>query len=173
MNGLTLVALIVLALGIGVAWRAGAMHALRSARAPEAMPARDLPSLQHAASAERAQLLAFAEDRRRLYGELADARSETARYRQIVVDIERNAPPPLLDAPGTPDDLKLIVGVGPVIERMLYQMGIASYRQIARWSERDIDDVDARLREFPGRVRRDGWVTQARALHIGKYGTAP
>src|SRR6185437_5585798 len=172
-NGLTLVALIVLAIGIGVAWRAGAMHALRSARAPEAMPARDLPFLQHAASAERAQLLAFAEDRRRLYGELADARSETARYRQIVVDIERNAPPPLLDAPGTPDDLKLIVGVGPVIERMLYQMGIASYRQIARWSERDIDDVDARLREFPGRVRRDGWVTQARALHIGKYGTAP
>jgi len=171
-NGLTLVALIALAIGIGVAWRAGAMHALRSARAPEA-PARDLPSLHHAASAERAQLLAFAEDRRRLYGELADARSETARYRQIVVDIERNAPPPLLDAPGTPDDLKLIVGVGPVIERMLYQMGIGSYRQIARWSERDIDDVDARLREFPGRVRRDGWVTQARALHIGKYGTAP
>jgi predicted flap endonuclease-1-like 5' DNA nuclease len=200
-NGLTLVALIVLAIGIGVAWRAGAMHkppprlrlrrraaalgairvlgqpgdahARRSARAPEATPARDLPSLQLAASAERAQLLAFAEDRRRLYGELADARSETARYRQIVVDIERNAPPPLLDAPGTPDDLKLIVGVGPVIERMLYQMGIASYRQIARWSERDIDDVDARLREFPGRVRRDGWVTQARALHVGKYGTAP
>lgn len=170
MNGLTLVALIVLAIGIGVAWRAGAMHKfsprLRLRR-------RAAPSLQHAASAERAQLLAFAEDRRRLYGELADARSETARYRQIVVDIERNAPPPLLDAPGTPDDLKLIVGVGPVIERMLYQMGIASYRQIARWSERDIDDVDARLREFPGRVRRDGWVTQARALHVGKYGTAP
>ena len=197
MNGLTLVALIVLAIGIGVAWRAGAIHARRSARASSAAPRResgvardaatqpnDLParapevtpkpgptSPMHAA--ERTQLLAFAEERRRLFGELADARSETARYRQIVVDIERNAPPPLLDAPGTPDDLKLIVGIGPVIERMLYQMGIASYRQIARWSERDIDDVDARLREFPGRIRRDGWVTQARALHAGKYGTAP
>ena len=197
MNGLTLVALIVLAIGIGVAWRAGAIHARRSARASAAAPRlesgvardaatqpNDLParapevtpkpgptSPMHAA--ERTQLLAFAEERRRLFGELADARSETARYRQIVVDIERNAPPPLLDAPGTPDDLKLIVGIGPVIERMLYQMGIASYRQIARWSERDIDDVDARLREFPGRIRRDGWVTQARALHAGKYGTAP
>ena len=78
-----------------------------------------------------------------------------------------------LDAPGTPDDLKLIVGVGPVIERMLYQLGIATYRQIARWSERDIDEFDARLREFPGRIRRDGWVTQARALHVGKYGSPP
>jgi NADH-quinone oxidoreductase subunit E len=118
-------------------------------------------------------LLAFAEDRRRLLGELADARAETARYRQIVIDIEHNAPPPLLDAPGTPDDLKLIVGIGPVIERMLYQLGIASYRQIARLSEREIDDIDARLREFPGRIRRDAWVTQARALHAGKYGDPP
>jgi predicted flap endonuclease-1-like 5' DNA nuclease len=29
------------------------------------------------------------------------------------------------------------------------------------------------LPEFPGRIRRDGWVTQARALHVGKYGTNP
>ena len=48
---------------------------------------------------------------------------------------------------------------------MLQQLGIARYRQIARWSERDIDEFDARLAEFPGRIRRDGWVTQARALH--------
>src|SRR6185437_11317141 len=98
-NGLTLVALIVLAIGIGVAWRAGAMHALRSARAPEAMPARDLPSLQHAALAERAQLLAFAEDRRRLYGELSNSPSESARYPHSLGDSEPNAPPPAVEAP--------------------------------------------------------------------------
>jgi predicted flap endonuclease-1-like 5' DNA nuclease len=57
-----------------------------------------------------------------------------------------------------------------VLERMLYQLGITTYRQIARWTERDIDDVDARLHEFPGRIRRDEWVTQARALHQSKYG---
>lgn len=162
-NGLTFLALIALAVGVGVAYRVGGIHARRASHRASRLIV---------ASAERTQLLAFAEDRRRLFGELADARAETARYRQIVVDIEHNAPPPLLDAPGTPDDLKLIVGIGPVIERMLYQMGIASYRQIARWSERDIDAVDARLSEFPGRIRRDGWVTQARALHVGKYGTA-
>ena len=119
------------------------------------------------------QLLDFAEDRRKLFRVVADARGETARYRQIVIDIERNAPPPLLDAPGTPDDLKLIVGNGPVIERMLYQIGIGTYRQIARWSERDIDEFDARLAEFPGRIRRDEWVMQARALHASKYGSPP
>jgi len=70
-------------------------------------------------------------------------------------------------------DLKLIVGVGPVLERMLQQLGITTYRQIARWSERDIDEIDAKLPEFPGRVRRDGWVTQARELHQSKYGAPP
>jgi predicted flap endonuclease-1-like 5' DNA nuclease len=116
------------------------------------------------------QLGDFAAERRRLFGELATARGETARYRQLVIDLEDNAPPPILGGPGTPDDLKLIVGVGPVLERMLYQLGVTTYRQIARWSERDIDEYDARLHEFPGRIRRDGWVTQARALHQSKYG---
>ena len=179
MIGTTIVALIALAIvaiAIGIAYRVGEIHARRAALAARASaPARvEEPAQRHEReAAELAQLRTFAQDRRRLFGELADARAETARYRQIVVDIERNAPPPLLDAPGTPDDLKLIVGVGPVIERMLYQMGVATYRQIARWSERDIDEADARLPEFPGRIRRDGWVTQARALHLGKYGSEP
>jgi len=116
------------------------------------------------------QLREFAAERRRLFDDLARARAETARYRQLVIDLEDNAPPPLLGGPGTPDDLKLIVGVGPVLERMLYQLGVTTYRQIARWTERDIDEHDARLPEFSGRIRRDGWVTQARELHQSKYG---
>jgi predicted flap endonuclease-1-like 5' DNA nuclease len=71
-----------------------------------------------------------------------------------------------------PDDLKLIVGVGPVLERMLHQLGVTTFRQIAYWSERDIDQFDAKLPEFPGRIRRDTWVTQARELHQSKYGEA-
>ena len=117
-----------------------------------------------------AQQEGIAAERRRLFGDLAVARGETARYRQLVIDLENNAPPPLLGGPGMPDDLKLIVGVGPALERMLYQLGITTYRQIARWSERDIDEYDAKLPEFPGRIRRDGWVTQARELHQSKYG---
>jgi predicted flap endonuclease-1-like 5' DNA nuclease len=116
-----------------------------------------------------AQLSELAAERRRLFDDLAASRGETARYRQFVVDLENNAPPPLFGT-GAPDDLKLIVGVGPVLERMLHQLGVATYRQIAHWSERDIDEFDAKLAEFPGRIRRDAWVTQARALHQSKYG---
>ena len=123
-----------------------------------------------AAAAERVQLASLAEDRRRLLHEFAQARAETARYRDLVVALEDNALPPLLDGPNAPDDLKLIVGVGPVLERMLHQLGVTTYRQIARWSERDIDEFDAKLPEFPGRIRRDGWVTQARELHQSKFG---
>ncbi|MEO6567036.1 MAG: hypothetical protein ABIO63_13510 [Casimicrobiaceae bacterium] len=116
------------------------------------------------------QFETFAEDRRRLLAELAVARTDTARYRSIVVDLENNAPSLLLDTSSMPDDLKLIVGIGPVLERMLHQLGISTYKQIARWSERDVDSFDARLPEFPGRIRRDAWVVQARALHQSKFG---
>ena len=189
MNALTFLVLIALAMGVGFAYRLGLVHARRDAeraRAPrDAVPivAATSPAatpttlagdaMERPPSPERLQVRAFADDRATLFRALADARAETARYRQIVVDIERDAPPPLLDAPGAPDDLKLIVGVGPVIERMLYQLGIGTYRQIARLSERDIDAIDATLSEFPGRIRRDGWVTQARTLHVAKYGTTP
>jgi predicted flap endonuclease-1-like 5' DNA nuclease len=112
----------------------------------------------------------FARERAQLFRGLADARGATARYRQLVIDIETNAPPPILAGVGEPDDLKLIVGVGPVLERMLHSLGVATFRQIARWTERDVAEFDAKLPEFPGRIVRDQWVTQARALHESKYG---
>lgn len=118
------------------------------------------------------QLADFAAERRRMFDALARSRSETARYRQLVIDLEDNAPSTLF-GPGAPDDLKLIVGIGPVLERMLHQLGVTTFRQVAFWSERDIDDFDAKLHEFPGRIRRDEWVTQARSLHQSKYGEPP
>ncbi len=108
-----------------------------------------------------------------LSAEVAAARDETARFRQLVIDIENNAPPPILLGTNEPDDLKLIVGIGPVLERMLHNLGIGTFRQIARWTERDIAEFDAKLPEFPGRIVRDQWVTQARALHESKYGASP
>ena len=187
-NGLTLLLLLAMAVGIAVAWRAGVLQGQRAAArlAPAASeaagnePADESPGVRAHDDALRSaltdaeamhyQAAAFTEDRYRLHREVAAARAETARYRDLCIDLENNAPPPLLDGPNAPDDLKLIVGVGPVLERMLHQLGISTYRQIARWSERDIDEFDARLPEFPGRIRRDAWVTQARALHQSKFG---
>ena len=229
MNGLTLLVLIALAIGVFVAYRVGNLRGRRDtlatlplreavnftpapSPAPDPLPpevaakavsvhraesadegenasrvssekARLLRSLaaegdalrRAATSAEalRLQLADFAEDRRRLLRECAQAQADTARYRELVVDLENNALPPLLTGPNTFDDLKLIVGVGPVLERMLHRLGVATYRQIAHWSERDIDEIDAKLPEFPGRIRRDAWVTQARELHQSKYGETP
>lgn len=122
------------------------------------------------ARAESGQLEELARERAWLFRDLAEARGTAARYRQIVVDIETNAPPRILAGAGEPDDLKLIVGVGPVLERMLHGLGVATFRQIAHWTERDIAEFDSKLPEFPGRIVRDQWVTQARALHQSKYG---
>jgi predicted flap endonuclease-1-like 5' DNA nuclease len=156
------------AIGFAIGFVIGGAQRRGQRRAPDATPAS--PPLMDASPAA-AQSAPHEAERRRLEGELAQARAETARYRALIVDIENNAPSPLM-GPGAPDDLKLIVGVGPVLERMLHQLGVTTFRQVAYWSERDIDEFDAKLHEFPGRIRRDGWVTQARALHQSKYGEA-
>ena len=117
------------------------------------------------------RLAALTRERAEFFRTLADTRAETARYRQLVIDIETNAPPPILAGMGEPDDLKLIVGIGPVLERMLHSLGVMTFRQIARWTDREVTEFDAKLPEFPGRIVRDQWVTQARALHQSKYGT--
>ncbi len=116
------------------------------------------------------RLAAFTRERAELFRTLADTRAETARYRQLVIDIETNAPPPILAGVGEPDDLKLVVGIGPVLERMLHSLGVMTFRQIACWTDREVAEFDAKLPEFPGRIVRDQWVTQARALHQSKYG---
>lgn len=108
------------------------------------------------------------EDRRRLYREVADQAADLAHYRQILVDVENNSPPPIFER--APDDLKLIVGVGPVLERLLQKAGVSTFRQIARWDDHDIDAIGATLHEFRERIRRDVWVVQARELHYQKYG---
>jgi predicted flap endonuclease-1-like 5' DNA nuclease len=165
-NALSFLALIVLAIGIVVAYRTGVARGSRDGETEGARLRREIAD--HAA--ESWQMRELAEDRRELLRAVADSRDETARYRQLLIDLENNALPLLLDSPGAPDDLKLIVGIGPVLERMLQQLGINSYRQIARWTDRDIEEFNARLPDFPGRIRRDAWVTQARSLHQSKYG---
>ncbi len=71
------------------------------------------------------------------------------------------------------DDLKLVSGIGPAIERALNELGVTSFRQIARWKDKDIERVARKLGEPPERIRRDGWVESARTEHAGKYGRGP
>jgi NADH-quinone oxidoreductase subunit E len=71
-----------------------------------------------------------------------------------------------MPAPETPDDLKLISGIGPKIEKTLNELGIYTFGQIAGWSERERKWVDGYLR-FHGRIERDNWRAQAEALATG------
>lgn len=68
---------------------------------------------------------------------------------------------------GKADDLKLIVGVGPKLEKLLNDIGVWHFDQIASWKARDIALVDSKMENFKGRITRDGWVKQARALAKG------
>ena len=67
---------------------------------------------------------------------------------------------------GEPDDLKKISGVGPVLEGKLNDLGITKYAQVAAFTAEDIARVDDRL-SFKGRIERDDWLGQAKALAEG------
>lgn len=70
-------------------------------------------------------------------------------------------------AAGFNDDLKLIGGVGPALEKKLNAAGVTSLSQIAAWGAEDIAKFDAEL-NFKGRIERDEWVAQAQDLVAGK-----
>lgn len=62
------------------------------------------------------------------------------------------------------DDLKLISGIGPVIERKLNAIGIYTFKQISEFTPYAIEQVTAAIKFFPDRIGRDNWIGQAAAL---------
>ena len=62
------------------------------------------------------------------------------------------------------DDLKMISGVGPGLERKLLDFGITSYAQIAALTDDDIAELEAHVVKFAGRIKRDDWIGQAQQL---------
>ncbi|WP_312361622.1 NADH-quinone oxidoreductase subunit E [Ensifer sp.] len=71
-----------------------------------------------------------------------------------------------MSRPGSVDDLKLISGVGPKIEGTLHELGIFTFAQVASWKKVEREWVDSYL-NFKGRIERDDWVKQAKALAKG------
>jgi len=79
----------------------------------------------------------------------------------------KKAPKKLFDAPtGPADDLKLIMGVGPVLEQTLNAIGITTYKQVAALTPEQIDAVEAEA-GFKGRITRNNWLQQADVLARG------
>jgi NADH-quinone oxidoreductase subunit E len=71
-----------------------------------------------------------------------------------------------IDKPALVDDLKLISGVGPKIEGILHSLGIYTFAQVASWKKAEREWVDGYI-SFHGRIERDEWVKQAKALAKG------
>lgn len=75
---------------------------------------------------------------------------------------EKAADAPKAAAAGA-DDLKLLSGVGPALEKKLHEAGVTTFAQIAAWTDADVEEFGEKL-SFKGRIEREGWIEQAKEL---------
>ncbi|MEZ2329456.1 proton-conducting membrane transporter [Mesorhizobium sp. RCC_202] len=67
---------------------------------------------------------------------------------------------------GKADNLRRLIGIGPVNERLLKGQGVTTYAQIAAWTEADVKRIEEVL-NFDGRIAREKWIQQAKLLAAG------
>jgi predicted flap endonuclease-1-like 5' DNA nuclease len=132
---------------------------------------------ERGALAARAQALSQAdEERDAIRNAHAVCADTTQRLRDRIAELEarlesREAMPPdgapawLLSAPrGQKDDLKVVRGIGPALERELHRVGVFHYDQLARLTPETAAWLEPRLRALPGTIERHRWAEQARLL---------
>ncbi|MFN0180468.1 MAG: hypothetical protein ACKVZ0_16840 [Gemmatimonadales bacterium] len=138
--------------------RLAAMARERDAQAGVATRAeREVATLREEIKERDVRFRALLDDRRAVVeaglAEIARLRRETSRWLR-------------LDAHGGglsgEDDLKRISGIGPALEQMLHANGVTSFRQIAEWTDDDIEQISTKLGAFRDRIRREQWVEQAK-----------
>lgn len=64
-------------------------------------------------------------------------------------------------------DITQLKGLGPKLAAQLAELGITRVDQIAAMSTTEIEQLDAKLGAFKGRIARDRWVEQAKLLSAG------
>ena len=112
------------------------------------------------AAADRAEPAVEGSARRRVHsGKGAADKAEKS-------SLESRDRPAGIERPAQPDDLQLISGVGPKNEAILHSLGIYTFAQVAGWKKAEREWVDGYLR-FGGRIEREDWVRQAKALAKG------
>ncbi len=70
------------------------------------------------------------------------------------------------------DDLKKIWGIGVVFEKLLNDMGIRTFDELANISDNDIASVRESLGVYASRIEKDNWILQAIELHESHHGVA-
>ena len=157
--------------------------AAAEARVREVEAARDATDARIAAIERKGDMLAerarsLEEELARLQATLAAAQARQAEFEAALrrareeLNRKRNgAAVPALAPEGVPtdpagDDLTRIKGIGRKIQERLNALGIRTLAQLAALTPEEIARVDAAI-EFPGRVERERWVEQAKALLRG------
>jgi predicted flap endonuclease-1-like 5' DNA nuclease len=69
-------------------------------------------------------------------------------------------------ATGKADNLRRLIGIGPVNERLLKGLNVTTYAQIAAWTADDVKRIEEVL-NFDGRIAREKWIEQAKLLAAG------
>lgn len=64
------------------------------------------------------------------------------------------------------DNLRRLIGIGPVNEKLLKAQGVTSFAQIAAWTAADIKRIED-VMNFDGRIARERWIEQAKLLAAG------
>lgn len=93
----------------------------------------------------------------------ATAKSATAKS---ATTKSATAKPAAGPASGKPDNLRRLIGVGPVNEKLLKAQGVTSFAQIASWAAADIKRIED-VMNFDGRIARERWIEQAKLLAAG------
>lgn len=185
-----MVVLLLIAAGIGAAigWLYRGVRDRDDAAAKAAEDAARLADLRAQRDAVEARLAAAADAAESAAaGRVAEVEAERAKLEARLAALEeeaarlRAAPPPEPESrseadaaePGAVrpiakpadggDDLRRIAGVGPKIEALLHDLGIWRYAQIAALTPEEVAWVDERL-TFKGRIEREDWIGQAKAL---------
>ena len=95
----------------------------------------------------------------------AEAKAPAPETKSAVKPAPKKAAP--MAKAGDKDDLKLLSGVGPALEKKLNEAGVTSFAQIASWGDAEIADFGEKL-SFKCRIEREGWVDQAKNLAAEK-----
>ncbi|WP_136616731.1 MULTISPECIES: proton-conducting membrane transporter [Mesorhizobium] len=134
---------------------AALMSTPATAKSAAAKPAPAKPAAAKAAPAKPAAKPAAAK---------ASAPAKSATSKPVAA--KKAAPAPAKPASGKPDNLRRLIGIGPVNEKLLKAQGVTSFAQIAGWTAADIKRIED-VMNFDGRIARERWIEQAKLLAAG------
>lgn len=111
--------------------------------------------------------------------------AENDSLKEVLQSLRTGAAPPPPGAPTdglrpfTPfggderDDLTLIEGIDPALERQLHRLGVYTYEHISRWDDERLQVMATQLGDLEERIRRQQWIEQARRLASLKSADPP